>query len=189
MHCRAADGRRVARLVSHYPSLESRARAKGVALDTALAFVESPYRNETKAVPILSAYNELVASREDGSPATKTYYESTLKPLHKPDPHKWVHAFTVSDIERVLASYKNPNSKRTIRGAMATFFRWASRRRSSRGVDDSSCDGSREMSGRPVLFRRSVRTAVSPKQGMRPFSFQSITRGASRPAGGRSRHP
>lgn len=124
---RAADGRGVAKLVSHYLSLEARARAKGVTLDAAMSFVESHYRNETKAVTILNAYNEFVASREDGSPATKAYYESTLKLLLKPDPNKWVHAFTVSDIERALASYKNPNSKRTIRGAMATFFRWAVR--------------------------------------------------------------
>lgn len=124
---RAAGGRGVAKLISHYLSLESRARTKGVTLDAALSFVESHYRNETKAVTILNAYNEFVASREDGSPATKTYYESTLKLLLKPDPNKWVHAFTVSDIERALANYKNPNSKRTIRGAMATFFRWAVR--------------------------------------------------------------
>lgn len=124
---RAAGGKGVAKLVSHYLSLEARAQAKGVTLDAALSFVESHYRNETKAVTILNAYTEFVASREDGSPATKAYYESTLKLLLKPDPNKWVHAFTVSDIERALASYKNLNSKRTIRGAMATFFRWAVR--------------------------------------------------------------
>lgn len=124
---RAADGRGLATLIGHYLSLESRARAKGVTLDAALSFVESHYRNETKAVTILNAYTEFVASRSDGSQATKAYYESTLKHLLKPDPNKWVHAFTVSDIERVLASYKNANSKRTIRGAMATFFGWAVR--------------------------------------------------------------
>ena len=124
---RAVDGRGVAKLVSHYLSLESRARAKGVTLDAALAFVESHYRNETKAVTILNAYNEFVATRGDGSRATKAYYESMLKLLLKPDPNKWVHAFTVSDIELVLRGYKNPNSKRTIRGAIATFFRWAVR--------------------------------------------------------------
>ena len=124
---RAAGGRGLAKLINHYLTLETRARAKGVTLDSALSFVESHYRDETKAVTILNAYNEFVATRSDGPQTTKAYYESTLKLLLKPDPNKWVHAFTVADIERVLTSYKNPNSKRTIRGAMATFFRWAVR--------------------------------------------------------------
>lgn len=124
---KTAPGRALAKLVGHYLSLESRARAKGVTLDGALSFVESHYRDETKAVTIFNAYNEFVESRSDRSSTTKTYYESTLKLLLDPEPNKWVHDFTVSDMERILANYKNPNTKRTIRGAFATFFRWAVR--------------------------------------------------------------
>jgi hypothetical protein len=124
---KAADGRGVAKLISHYLSLEARARAKGVTLDAALSFVESHYRDETKAVTIYNAYNEFVESRNDRSSTTKTYYESTLKLLLEPEPNKLVHDFTVSDMERILAKYKNPNTKRTVRGASATFFRWAVR--------------------------------------------------------------
>jgi integrase len=123
----SADGRKIALIVAHYLHLEARAKAKGVNLDTSLAFLESHFRGETQEVSVLNAYNEFIASRVGGSPVTKTYYEATLRLLLKPDPNKLVHSFTVSNIETLLNAYKNINSKRTYRRAFSTFFNWAVR--------------------------------------------------------------
>ena len=50
-----------------------------------------------------------------------------LSLLFKPDPNKFVHSFTVSDIESVLGSYKNLRSKRSFRNIFSIFFRWSVR--------------------------------------------------------------
>jgi integrase len=120
-------GRQLSRIVSHYLSLEARAKAKGINLDAALAFAEAHYRSEVKAVSVLGAYDEFVASRTTGSPKTKIHYESSLRLLLKPDPNKPLHTFTVSDIEKILGQYKNVNSRRTYRRAFAVFFNWSVR--------------------------------------------------------------
>jgi integrase len=114
-------------MVSHYLALESRALSKGINLDAALAFVDAHYRSEIKTVSVLTAYNEFVETRSSGSPKTKIHYESSLRLLLKPDPNKPLHTFTVSDIEKLVAGYKNVNSKRTYRRSFSAFFNWAVR--------------------------------------------------------------
>ena len=123
----AAPDRKIAKIVTHYLGLEARAKAKGVNLDNALSFVEANYRAETRKVTVLNAYNDFVAGKKDGSDKTETHYKSSLKHLLKPDPNRYVHDFTVSDIEQILGRYKNLNSKRTYRRAFSAFFNWAVR--------------------------------------------------------------
>lgn len=123
----SASGRDISTIVGHYLALEARARSKGIDMNTALSFVEKHYRSEIKTTSILTAYNEFVETRPTVSAKTKEHYEYSLKLLLKPDPNKAVHAFTISDIEKILHRYKNLNSQRTYRRAFKTFFRWAVR--------------------------------------------------------------
>jgi integrase len=123
----AAPDRKIAKIVTHYLGLEARAKAKGANLDNALSFVEANYRAETRKVTVLNAYNDFVAGKKDGSDKTEIHYKSSLKHLLKPDPNRYVHDFTVSDIEQILGRYKNLNSKRTYRRAFSAFFNWAIR--------------------------------------------------------------
>ena len=119
--------RKISKIVSDYLRLEARARAKGINLDAALTFVEANYRAETREVTVLNAYNEFVAGKRDGADKTEIHYKSSLKHLLKPTPNRYVHDFTVSDIEQILTRYKNLNSKRTYRRAFSAFFNWAVR--------------------------------------------------------------
>ena len=120
-------GGKLASTMSHYASLEARARAKGISLDEAVAFAEAHYRSEITTISILNAYGEFTENRIVGSSVTKAHYEVCLRPLLKPDPNKEVHKFNVADIERILAQYKNLNSKNTYRRAFSAFFNWAVR--------------------------------------------------------------
>ena len=123
----AADGRDVAKIVTHYIALESRARLKDISLNAALTFVESHYRSEIQAVSVLNAYNDFLEGGAAWTAKTKEHYESSLKLLLRPDPNKQVHDFTLSDIEKILKRYKNLNSQRTYRRAFKTFFIWCVR--------------------------------------------------------------
>jgi len=54
----ASPGRKLSDLVTHYLSLETRAKSKGISLDVALSFVDGHYHSEIKAVSIMTAYDE-----------------------------------------------------------------------------------------------------------------------------------
>jgi integrase len=122
-----SGGRKLSKVVSHYSSLEARMKAKGISLEEALAFAEAHYRSEIKTITIFNAYKEFTEHRTVGSPVTKAHYQSALRLLVRPDPNKPVHKFVLSDIEKLLAGYKNLNSKDTYRRAFSTFFNWAVR--------------------------------------------------------------
>ena len=123
----SSPGRDISAIVTHYLALERRAKNKGVDLDAALSFVEFHHRSEIQTATVLSASREFLDSRLSGSPKTKEHYESSLNLLLKPDPNRYVHSFTVTDIEKILGRYKNVNSKRTYRRAFKTFFNWCIR--------------------------------------------------------------
>ena len=96
-------------------------------LDQAMAFFESRYHPESKNITILNAKNEFMDSRVGLSEETHSNYGRGLSLLLKPDPNKYVHAFTVSDLEAVLKRYRTLSSKRTFRTIFSMFFRWAVR--------------------------------------------------------------
>ncbi len=123
----SASGRDICAIVTHYFTLESKARDKGVDLNTALAFVESHYRPEVKSITVLNAQREFLENRTRGSDKTHEHYESSLKLLLKAHPNKPVHLIHVSDIEKLLSGYKNLNSQRTYRRVFNTFFNWCVR--------------------------------------------------------------
>ena len=123
----AAPHRTITRIVNHYLALEARAQAKGVNLDSALSFVEANYRAETRSITILNAYTEFVSSKSNTSDKTEIHYKSSLKHLLTPLPNRFVHEFTVHDIEKILNRYTNLNSRRTYRRAFSAFFNWAVR--------------------------------------------------------------
>ncbi|GAA5117582.1 hypothetical protein JIN84_17170 [Luteolibacter yonseiensis] len=123
----SAGGRSLSQIVSHYVHLEARADGKGISLDGALAFTETHYRAEIKATTVLNAYDEFINGRHTVSDRTRQHYSSSLKLLLKPDPNKPLHSYTVSDIEKLLARFKNVNSTRTYRQAFSVFFNWAVR--------------------------------------------------------------
>jgi integrase len=122
-----ATGRNLSTIVAHSLGLEARAKAKGLDLDTAIAFTESHHRHETKEVTILTARAEFTETRHGRTESTQAHYETILRLLLKPDPNKPVHRFTVGDIEKVLACYSNANSKRTVRRIFSIFFGWCVR--------------------------------------------------------------
>ena len=122
-----ADGIKVTTIVSHYLSLQARAREKGLSLDEGMGFLEARYREETKAITILNAKNEFIASRVKITKATLRNYEGSLRLLLKPDPNKFVHAFTVKDIEKSTSGYRNISSLKSHRRIFSVFFHWAVR--------------------------------------------------------------
>lgn len=122
-----ADGLKLSKIVSHYLSLQARAREKGVSLDEGMGFLEARYRAETKGITILNAKDEFLASRVKVTKSTLRNYEGSLQLLLKPDPNKFVHAFTVSDIEKVTKDYRNLSSLKTHRRIFSVFFHWAVR--------------------------------------------------------------
>lgn len=148
-----AGALKLSKIVAHYMSLLDRAAAKNVDLDQAIAFVEARYRPETKAITILNAKaefldrkfppspktefpdskvspspkTELLDNKVSLSPKTRLNYENGIGLLLKPDPNKFVHAYTVSDIEKVIQRYSNLNTRKTHRRVISVFFNWCVR--------------------------------------------------------------
>ena len=122
-----AAGRKLSKIISHYLSLEARAKSKGTNLDAALGFVDAHFRSEIKHISVLGAYDEFLKSRSTGATATQNHYATCLRRLLTPDPNKLLHTLTVSDLEKILNPYKNVNSKRTYRRIFSIFFNWAVR--------------------------------------------------------------
>ncbi|MCP5545253.1 MAG: hypothetical protein H7A49_15260 [Akkermansiaceae bacterium] len=120
-------GSRLSEVVAHYNSLRRRAGEMGVDLDQAMTFFETRYRPETETITILNAKEKFMGTRHDISDTTRANYEHGLGLLLSPDANKFVHAFTISDIEAILGKYRNTRSKRTYRITFSTFFRWAVR--------------------------------------------------------------
>jgi len=122
-----AGSAKLSGIVAHYVSLRDRARGKGVELDQAIAFVEARYRPETREISVYNAVQEFLAAKVDIAPKTLTNYNQNLKALLKPDPNKSVHAFTITDIERMTGRLSNLNSRKTLRRIISIFFNWAER--------------------------------------------------------------
>ena len=135
-----AGALKLSKIVAHYMSLRDRAAAKNVDLDQAIAFVEARYRPETKAITILNAKTEFLDkkfppspetefpdNKVSLSPKTRLNYENGIAQLLKPDPNKFVHAYTVSDIENIIQRYSNLNTRKTHRRVISVFFNWCVR--------------------------------------------------------------
>ena len=120
-------GTKLSTTIAHYNNLRLRAREMGADLDQAMAFFESRYHPETENITILNAKEEFLGSRVGIAAETYSNYDRGLTHLLKPDPNKYVHSFTVSDIESVLRKYRTISSKRTFRIIFSMFFRWAVR--------------------------------------------------------------
>jgi len=117
----------IASIVSEYRQFETRAQAKGVTLGDAVRFFESHYRPEHKEISILQARDKFLSSRKGLRPRTLVHYDYSTRNLLKPDPNRLVHKFAVSDVEEVLRRFTNPNTVRTYRRGITTFFAWAVR--------------------------------------------------------------
>lgn len=117
----------ISKVVAHYKALERRALAKGASLDDAFSFFEARFRPETRAISILNARTEFLASRIGIEESTRRNYEGSLKLLLKLDPNKHVHAVRVSDLERILSRFTNISSRRSHRRIFSIFFNWCVR--------------------------------------------------------------
>ena len=124
---KSAGARGLSQIVSQYLNLESRAQAKGVTLDRAMAFFEAHHRPEVQEVTVYNARKEFLKNRVGLSPKTMGFYRSSTKHLLRPDPNRLLHTFTVGDLEEVLSRFSSLNSKRTMKNAMGVFFNWAVR--------------------------------------------------------------
>jgi len=122
-----SPGKKLSEVVAHYNSLRKRAGEMGANLDQTMSFFETRYRPETEAITILNAKERFMDSRHDIADATRANYDMGLSLLLTPDPNKFVHAFTLSDIEAALNKYRNTRSKRSFRIIFSMFFRWAVR--------------------------------------------------------------
>jgi len=121
------DGMSLSKVVAHYLNLRARARDKGTDLDQAISFFETRYRPETKEITILNAKAEFLSVRHGISEATRGNYDIGLNLLLKKDPNKFVHAFTIRDLEGALKKYSNLRSQRSFRLIFSVFFHWAVR--------------------------------------------------------------
>ena len=89
--------------------------------------MEARYRAETTEITILNAKAEFIASRVRIAEATLRNYEGSLQLLLVPDPNKFVHSFSVSDIEKATRAYTNLSSLKSHRRVFSVFFNWAMR--------------------------------------------------------------
>jgi len=121
------NGMNISKVVAHYLNLRARARDKGADLDQAISFFETRYRPETKEITILNAKAEFLSARHSISKATRGNYDIGLNLLLKKDPNKFVHAFTIRDLEAALKKYSNLRSQRSFRLIFSVFFHWAVR--------------------------------------------------------------
>lgn len=122
----SAGSRRLAPIITHYLSLEVRAKACGITLDTAMRFTEGHYRDEVQEATILNASEEFLDSRTS-SQRTSRNYKAGMKLLLKPDPNRLVNNFGVADIDARLRDYSNTNTKKTYLRIFSVFFNWAKR--------------------------------------------------------------
>ena len=121
------DGASLSKVVTHYLNLRARTRDKGADLDQAISFFETRYRPETSTITILNAKEEFLRTRQGISTATRGNYEVGLRLLLRDDPNRFVHAFTVADLEASISQYTNLRSQRSFRQIFSVFFGWAVR--------------------------------------------------------------
>ncbi|TAE76205.1 MAG: hypothetical protein EAZ84_08060, partial [Verrucomicrobia bacterium] len=124
---RSAGSRKLATLVSRYLAIEERLEQRGISIEAAVSFAEKHFREEIASISILNAREQFLESRSGTEDRTRRFYESALKCLLKPDPNRHLHTVTVADLEKILAGYKNVNSRRAYRAAFGVFFNWAER--------------------------------------------------------------
>lgn len=125
---KAAEGTSLAATITHYQKLEAALReTHDISLDRAVAFALSHYKPETEELSIMVARERFLASRRNIAVKTKEHYKNTTRLLVLDDPNKLTHQFSVADIEKILSGYDNPNSHKTYRRGICTFFNWAKR--------------------------------------------------------------
>lgn len=117
----------LSKIIFHYFNLRRRACDKGVDLDQAINFFETRYRQESKNITIFNAKIEFMDSRHGISKATKENYDIGLSLLLKKNPNRFIHEFTVMDLEEILKPYNKIATRRTFRTIFSTFFSWAVR--------------------------------------------------------------
>lgn len=126
-HLRGNSTYTLSTVVAHYFNIKERVRAKECGIDEAITFFENRYRRESKSITVLNAKAEFIDSRHGISKATQANYETGLSLLLMPDPNKFVHAFSIADLESILKKYRKVASRRTYRTIFSSFFRWAVR--------------------------------------------------------------
>ena len=125
---KAAGETSLATTVTHYKKLEEVLHeTHGISLDRAVAFTLSHYKHEIEELSIMVARERFLASRRNIADKTEAHYKNTTRLLILGSPNKLTHHFTVSDIEQILSAYDNPNSYKTYRRGINTFFNWAKR--------------------------------------------------------------
>ncbi len=117
----------LSKVVTHYLSLRTKAREKGLSLDQAISFFEARYRPEIREITILNAKEEFLATRHGIAEATRENYVIGLNLLIKKNPNALVHSFTIGDLEAALKNYTNLRSLRSFRLIFSVFFGWAVR--------------------------------------------------------------
>jgi integrase len=124
---RSAGNRKLATLVTRYIAIEERLQQRGISIEAAVSFAEKHFREEIASISTFNAREQFLESRSGTEKRTRRFYESALKSLLKPDPNRHLHTVTVADLEKILAGYKNVNSRRAYRAAFGVFFNWAVR--------------------------------------------------------------
>jgi len=115
-------------MVTHYLKLQKDvADCSNLNLDQAMAFFRNHYSAEIEELSIYVARERFLGTRRNLEATTVRHYESATRLLLSPDPNKFVHQFTVKDIDKMLGKYKNLNSFNTNRRGINVFFNWAVR--------------------------------------------------------------
>ena len=125
---KVATGGSLTATITHYQKLEGALReAHDISLDHAVAFAVGHYEAEIEELTIMTARERFLSSRRNIAEKTEEHYKNTTRLLILDEPNKLTHRFTVSDIDRILSAYDNPNSYKTYRRGINTFFNWAKR--------------------------------------------------------------
>ena len=122
------DSRTLTEVVINHTALEAMVRAKAnMSLERAVRFFENHYKAEIQEITIYNAREKYLNSRRNQSPKTLEFQKNTTKLLLEESPNKYVHEFTLNDINDLLNKYNNPNSYKTYRNGINAFFNWAVR--------------------------------------------------------------
>lgn len=118
------EGKKLTTIISNFHQLKERVAKCGITLDAAVSFCEKHYRSEITERSLYTAISEFMETRKSLRPKTIADYKTSTNLLLKLEPNTPVHSVSLSDIEKILNKFKKPNTKKTYRKGLNTFFQW-----------------------------------------------------------------
>lgn len=124
------DGLSLNRAIAEYQSIKERVAAvSGGTVESAIRFFEIHYHPEVTEIGIYEAREEFLEAKVNLSPKTLNQYRDTTQHILQAAHTRYVHQFTVEDLNKIIAKFDNLHTKATLKRGFSVFFNWAVRQR------------------------------------------------------------